>query len=61
MNDASTSLADAPTHTEEPDARKIYLVGNSNVGKSVLFNALTGSYAIVSNYHGIHDKSITVS
>ncbi len=28
------------------------LVGNPNVGKSVLFNQLTGRYAIVSNYPG---------
>jgi ferrous iron transport protein B len=27
-------------------------VGNPNVGKSVLFNALTGSYVTVSNYPG---------
>ncbi|MEW5758899.1 MAG: FeoB small GTPase domain-containing protein [Candidatus Omnitrophota bacterium] len=32
--------------------RKIAIVGNPNVGKSVLFNNLTGSYAIVSNYPG---------
>jgi ferrous iron transport protein B len=31
---------------------KILLVGNPNVGKSVLFNLLTGSYATVSNYPG---------
>jgi len=30
----------------------IFLVGSPNVGKSVLFTALTGSYAIVSNYPG---------
>ena len=31
---------------------KIILVGNPNVGKSVIFNLLTGRYAIVSNYPG---------
>lgn len=32
--------------------RRIILVGNPNVGKSVLFNALTGAYTTVSNYPG---------
>jgi len=32
--------------------RKLVLVGNPNVGKSVLFNALTGAYTTVSNYPG---------
>lgn len=32
--------------------KRIILVGNPNVGKSVLFNALTGSYTAVSNYPG---------
>ncbi|MEW6170883.1 MAG: FeoB small GTPase domain-containing protein [Candidatus Omnitrophota bacterium] len=32
--------------------RKIAIVGSPNVGKSVLFNDLTGSYAMVSNYPG---------
>lgn len=31
---------------------KIILVGNANVGKSVIFSLLTGSYATVSNYPG---------
>lgn len=32
--------------------RTLFLVGSPNVGKSVLFGALTGSYAVVSNYPG---------
>lgn len=32
--------------------RKIVLVGNPNVGKSVIYNELTGYYAEVSNYPG---------
>lgn len=35
-----------------PNAKRVALVGNPNVGKSVLFNALTGSYVTVSNYPG---------
>jgi ferrous iron transport protein B len=31
---------------------KVVLVGNPNVGKSVMFNNLTGAYATVSNYPG---------
>ena len=34
------------------DIRKILLVGNPNVGKSVIFSRLTGVHAIVSNYPG---------
>ena len=30
----------------------VALVGNPNVGKSVIFNLLTGSYVVVSNYPG---------
>ncbi len=32
--------------------RKITITGSPNVGKSVMFNNLTGSYAAVSNYPG---------
>ena len=35
-----------------PRFRRIALVGNPNVGKSVIFGALTGTYATVSNYPG---------
>jgi ferrous iron transport protein B len=31
---------------------KVVLVGNPNVGKSVMFNNLTGAYVTVSNYPG---------
>ena len=31
---------------------RITLVGNPNVGKSVIFGYLTGRYTIVSNYPG---------
>ncbi len=34
------------------DCPKLALVGNPNVGKSVIFGALTGRYATVSNYPG---------
>ena len=37
---------------EEAAKRRALLVGNPNVGKSVLFGALTGTYVTVSNYPG---------
>ncbi|GAB4163611.1 MAG: ferrous iron transport protein B [Geothermobacteraceae bacterium] len=42
---------ETPVSTNQAQ-KKIYLVGNPNVGKSVLFNALTGAYTTVSNYPG---------
>ncbi len=36
----------------EKSSPKVVLVGNPNVGKSVVFNALTGAYTTVSNYPG---------
>ena len=37
---------------EESGLKKMVMVGNPNVGKSALFNRLTGSYVVVSNYPG---------
>ncbi len=37
---------------QQENSLKIILVGNPNVGKSVLFNMLTGAYTTVSNYPG---------
>ncbi len=37
---------------KEPELQKVILAGNANVGKSVIFNLLTGTYATVSNYPG---------
>ncbi len=44
-----THAQPAPTQTASPT---FVLVGNPNVGKSVVFGALTGRYATVSNYPG---------
>lgn len=40
------------TKSPSPAIPRLILVGNPNVGKSVLFSALTGRYATVSNYPG---------
>jgi ferrous iron transport protein B len=40
------------SHKDSPGDRKIVLVGCPNVGKSVVFNSLTGAYTTVSNYPG---------
>ncbi len=37
---------------ENNGLRKVSIVGNPNVGKSVIFNKLTGAYVTVSNYPG---------
>jgi len=41
-----------PLLTLRARPRRIALLGNANVGKSVLFGRLTGQYAVVSNYPG---------
>ncbi len=46
------SASNAEVAPVQPSSRKVALVGNPNVGKSVLFNALTGAYVTVSNYPG---------
>jgi ferrous iron transport protein B len=49
----ATARAEPLDHKEIVEApRTLVLVGNPNVGKSVLFGALTGRYVTVSNYPG---------
>jgi len=40
------------TQMDDNSLRKVGIVGNPNVGKSVVFNSLTGAYVTVSNYPG---------
>lgn len=44
--------ASASTNSKPIGPTKVILVGNPNVGKSVIFNYLTGTYRVVSNYPG---------
>ena len=37
---------------DDNTSRKVSIVGSPNVGKSVVFNSLTGAYVTVSNYPG---------
>ena len=38
--------------SEDVELKKVVMIGNPNVGKSALFNRLTGTYVVVSNYPG---------
>jgi ferrous iron transport protein B len=49
---AATLPTAAPRGEPRPRTRRVVLLGNPNVGKSALFNALTGLRATVSNYPG---------
>ena len=40
------------TRQKESPVERVILIGNPNVGKSVIFNYLTGKYVTVSNYPG---------
>ncbi|MCX7746290.1 MAG: 50S ribosome-binding GTPase [Clostridia bacterium] len=40
------------SYSENLITKKVALIGNPNVGKSVIFNSLTGAYVTVSNYPG---------
>ena len=46
------SCGRAETKQTDPFTEKVILIGNPNVGKSVIFNYLTGKYVTVSNYPG---------
>ena len=46
------SLEAAPSPAPSGEEDRILLVGNPNVGKSLLFGLLTDTYAAVSNYPG---------
>jgi len=46
------SCSRTETKQSDPSKGKVILIGNPNVGKSVIFNYLTGKYVTVSNYPG---------
>jgi ferrous iron transport protein B len=46
------SSCNPETTSRDSHGKRIILIGNPNVGKSVIFNYLTGKYVIVSNYPG---------
>jgi len=47
------------TESEDHRLERVILIGNPNVGKSVIFNYLTGKYVTVSNYPGTTVEVVT--
>src|SRR3954471_21265749 len=47
-----SQLANNTQFIDDSEARPLLLIGNPNVGKSLLFTRLTNRYATVSNYPG---------
>jgi ferrous iron transport protein B len=50
--DGTMECCSKETKPQESSDPKVILIGNPNVGKSVIFNYLTGKYVTVSNYPG---------
>ena len=52
LSKRSSGCHEEKTTIKSDGLRKVSIVGNPNVGKSVVFNSLTGAYVTVSNYPG---------
>ena len=52
LSKRSSGCHEEGTTIRSDGLRKVSIVGNPNVGKSVVFNSLTGAYVTVSNYPG---------
>jgi ferrous iron transport protein B len=52
MSQNSVCACHRDAKVEDTGLKKIVMVGSPNVGKSALFNRLTGTYVVVSNYPG---------
>jgi ferrous iron transport protein B len=52
MSQQTSASCHATADADQPGLRKLLLIGNPNVGKSLLFGCLTNRYVTVSNYPG---------
>ena len=52
FNGSAGGCHGAAAQKSEEGHRKVAIVGSPNVGKSMVFNRLTGAYVVVSNYPG---------